>query len=92
MLWDYLVFEKYCTGAVARRHFARLAQIPSTSLGTGSSLRKSGLLRMTIKLHHYPGPPRVGTNALLSYNRRNRFHQEIQEEISDEGRMVFPQD
>ncbi len=29
------------------RQFARLAQIPSTSLGTGSSLRKDGLLGMT---------------------------------------------
>ncbi len=32
------------------RHIARLAQIPSASLGTGSSLRKERLFRMTIKL------------------------------------------
>jgi hypothetical protein len=36
-------------------HNARLAQIPSASLRTGSSLRNKRLLRMTIKLTGFFG-------------------------------------
>jgi len=46
------------------RQIARLAQIPSASLGTGSSLRKERLFRMTIELHHYQVVRRI-----LSKNR-----------------------
>jgi hypothetical protein len=51
------------------RHIARLAQIPSASLGTGSSLRKERLFRMTIKLHHYQTPAKFDLAAQKPNNQ-----------------------
>jgi len=46
--------------------FARLAQIPSTSLGTGSSLRQRNLLRMTNKLQRKACVVGAGPNGLAA--------------------------
>ena len=56
---------------------ARLAQIPSTSLTTGSSLRKKRLLRMTTKLHHHRCVPETVWPVLLQSGRASAVRSSV---------------